>query len=401
MAGPGRRGESRRGTEGQGVLGGSVPGVTRPTGPRAKPAPLRRALRWFARSCILILLISSLITGGWAVARIAEDPLVRPFVERSAAEFAAALEREMAQEATPQVVSARLAALLAEDPRNWIAIEALEEVAAARGIAIAPLVALIRIDAWAEDSGYLSIAGACLSCTVNAASCSLSQALICNAPVALTPVGDVIGLGKAGVAAWTGAEVDRLDLALSAIGLGATVATVATGGTSYTLKAGASLLRLARKMSLLPPRLTTLITDAATRGVDWTRALSWDGVTDPARLLRADVIRPVAEVATDLGRMSDTLGPTRTLHLLRFVDGPDDARRIANAAETLGPRTLGTLEILGKSRFLRAAVRWSDEAAALMAGFVGLILTLGTALTSAVQSLMLRGLRRGLAKASR
>ncbi|WP_225029866.1 hypothetical protein [Xinfangfangia pollutisoli] len=362
---------------------------------------MRRAVRWLARAALLALIVISTVTGGWAVLRIAQDPLLRPLIDRSLAGFAAGLEREMAREATPEAVAARLEARLAETPRNWIAIEALEELAAARGILLPPALTAARNAAWEEDSGILTTAGGCLSCMVDAANCSLSQALICNAPVALTPIGDVIGLGRAGVAAASGDEVDQLDLALSAIGLGATVAVVATGGTSYTLKAGTSILKLARKMSLLPPRLLGLITDAARRGIRWDALARWDSVTDPARLIVPEVVAPVAAVAADLGRMGETLGTTRTLHLLRYVDGPDDARHIANAAETLGPRTLGTLEVLGKSRFMRAALRWSDEAAALIFGLIGLLGALVAMAAALAQGLAARMLRRRLRRLAR
>ena len=358
-------------------------------------------LRRAARAGLVALLAVSVLLTGWSALRIWRDPVLRPLIDRSTAEFMAALDREMAAEATPAAISARLTALLAEDPRNWIAIQAVEEVAASRALALTPQDQAARDAAWQADSGLLTVAGACLSCMVDASSCSLSEALICNAPMALTPVGDVIGLGRAGFASVTGGEVDRLDLALSAIGLGATVAVVATGGTSYTLKAGASLLRLARKMSLLPPRLLSLVTDAARHGIRWDKALQWDRITDPARLIVPDVVAPVAAVAADLGRINGALDTQSTLHLLRFMDGPDDARRIADATTALGPRAVGTLEILGKSRFMRAALRFSDEAAALIAGIVGLMLSLGMALASLVQSLMLRALRRGLRAAAR
>lgn len=362
---------------------------------------LARARRFVARAGLVALLVISVTLSGWAALRIYRDPLLRPLIDRTAQEFAAALEREMAEAATPEAIAARLTELLAETPRNWIAIEAVEEIAADRGLSLSPEVMAARTAAWDEDSGILTIAGACLACMVDAAACSLSEALICNAPVALTPVGDVIGIGKAGVAGVMGTEVDRIDLALSAIGLGATVAVVATGGTSYTLKAGASLLRLARKMSLVPPRLMALVADAARTGIRWDEALRWDSVTDPARLIVPEAVAPVAALASDLGRIDGALGTSRTLHLLRHVDGVEDARHIATASEVLGTRTIGTLEILGKSRFMRAALRLSDTAAGLVAGILGLLMSLGMAGAALVQSAMLRMLRRGLRSAAR
>lgn len=198
----------------------------------------RRAGRWLARAGLTFLLVLSLALTGWSAWRISHDPLLRPLIDRTADEFAAALEREMADAAIPEAVVARLSVLLAEDPRNWIAIQAVEEIVADRGLHLPAAVTEARATAWEEDSGFLAKAGACLACTVNAANCSLSEALICNAPVALTPVGDLIGIGKAAVAAAGGDDIDEFDLALSLIGLGATVAVVATGGTSYHVEGG-------------------------------------------------------------------------------------------------------------------------------------------------------------------
>lgn len=360
-----------------------------------------KALPWLARVGLLALLAMSLVSALWAGREIARNPLLRPVIERSAQEFAAALDRELARTATPEVFSARLTELLAEAPRNWIAIDAVMLVADERGLPLPGETKAARDAAWEEDTSLLTMAGACLTCMVDATQCSLSEALACNAPVTLTPIGDVIGIGKAGVASLMGYEVDRLDLALSAIGLGATVAVVATGGTSYTLKVGASLLKLSRKMTLIPPRLMGMIADAARTGIRWDEALRWDRLSDPARLIVPEVVAPLAAVASDLGRIDGVLGTSRTLHLLQHIDGPNDARRLAMASEAMGPRALGTIEILGKARFMRAAIRLSDVALNLMAGLIGMAVVLGTALGSALQWLLTRQLRRALKSRSR
>jgi hypothetical protein len=362
---------------------------------------MARAGRWLARAGLAALVVLSLVLAGWSVRRIAENPLLRPVVNRTAAEVSAALEQALAEEASATVVAARLAALLAETPRNWIAITAVEEIAANRGLSLPPEVTAARTAAWEEESGWLATLGRCASCTWDAATCALSEALICNAPVTLTPVGDLMGVARAGVASATGTEIDRLDLTLSVIGLGATAVVLATGGTSYTLKAGASLLRLARRMSLISPRLLGLVTDAARGGIRWDAVLRMDSLTDPARLIDAQAVAPLAAVLSDLGRIDGSLGATRTLHILRHIDGPEDARRLAVASEAVGPRLVGALEVLGKSRVVRLAVRLSDEAAALIAGLVGLMLSLALAVGGLVQAWVLRSLRRGLRSAAR
>lgn len=362
---------------------------------------VRSIARWLARAAIIALFGLSLTLTLVSMRAILRDPLIKPMVERTAAEFEAALARETARTATPSAVAARLSTLLDETPRNWIVIEAVENLAADRGIALSQTLTDHRATLWDEDSHWLVAIGNCATCSWDAATCTLPQALVCNAPVTLSPIGDVIGLSKAGFAAVTGSEIDKLDFALSAIGLGATVAAVATGGTSLTLKAGASLLKLAHKMSLLPPRLLALILDVARTGVRWDEVLRWDSVTDPARLLNPEIVRPLAEISSDLGRVSAKLGPTETLHLLRFVDTPEDARHLAKASETGGAKVTGRLEILGKSRFMRAALRWSDTAIALICGLVGLLLSLAMALAGMIQTVLSRALRKTLRATAR
>lgn len=361
---------------------------------------MRAAARALARAVLLAALLLSLAASLWSGWRITQYPLLRPLVDRTAAGFAAEVERQTALAATPEVLAARLSALLDQAPRNWIALQAVEEVAAAQGVALPPDLAARRAAAWEADTGFLAQTGGCLACAWDAGACSLSQALICNAPVTLSPLGDLLGIGRAGVAAATGDEVDRLDFTLSAVGLGATLAAVATGGTSLTLKAGASVLKLARRMALLPPRLMALILDTARTGIRWDQALRLDTLTDPARLIDPVAVRPLAETASDLGRIAGRLDAATALHLLRHVDGPDDARRLALAAETMGPKVVGRLEVLGKSRFLRASLRWSDEAWALIAGLTGLAASLASALAGAVSAVarrrVLRNARRHL-----
>lgn len=362
---------------------------------------MARIRRYIARTVLLAMLVVSLGSLVWSALRIANDPLLRPVIERGADEFAAALEREMAEAATTEAITSRIRLLLAETPRNWIAIQALEDLAAERALPLPPDLIAERAVAWDEDSGWLAMTGGCLTCTFDASTCSLSMAMVCNVPVAMTPVGDLVGLGKAAADYIAGREIDQLDLALSIVGIGATLATVATGGTSYTLKAGASLLRLARKMSLLPPRLLALVTDVARTGIRWDELAAFDTLADPARLIVADRVAPLASVASDLGRISAKLDSSRTLHLLRHIDGPDDARRIATATERLGSRVVGALELLGKSRFMRLSLRMADEAWALAAGIAGSLLSLGAAVTSLLQSLLFRRMRRVLWRAAR
>ncbi len=339
---------------------------------------MRRAGRIAARATLALLTVASLGLMLWSGWRIASDPLLSPLVERTGDDLAAALDRALARGATAEAVAARLRALLEEDPRNWTAIEGVEAVAQDRGLALPPDLGPALAAARDEDSGLVAGALSCAACAVDAATCSLTQAVSCNLPIALTPAGDVIGVTKGGIAWVFGEDVDEIEVALSALGLGATLAAPATGGTSLALKAGTATIKLARRMALLSPRLLALVTDTLRTG---SRA-------DPA---------PLVAVAGDLGRLQSGQGLAPALHLLRHIDGPDDARRLADAATALGPRTVGAVEVLGKSRLLRAGLRLSDEAVALALGLAGFLAAIGSAAGAFLKGWLLRRLARAAA----
>ena len=356
-----------------------------------------RIMRKMAQAGVILLLGLSLFSLVTAGLQIANDPLASRLIERSAAEFAAKIESELARFATPDELHKQISEELTQEPRNWIVITSLEELASARSIPLSPELSAARQEAYDDDYSYLNQIKTCASCMVDTESCTLSQALICNAPISFTPIGDVIGLGKAGVAGVTGGEIDQIDLALSAIGLTATAAVVVTGGTSYSVKIGASILKTARKMSLLPPKLIGLITDTARKAVD-PALLSF---SDPIKAVNVDALAPLSKIAGDLTRVSGKLSNAETLHLLRYIDGPQEARAIANATEAIGSKVVGTVKVLGKSRFMRAALRYSDEFIAVVGGLIGLFTSFILLLTGIFKSFALSRLRAYLRRRAR
>ncbi len=196
--------------------------------------------------------------------------------------------------------------------------------------------------------------------------------------MALTPVGDIAGIATEGTHYLTGEPVDHINLGLSVIGLGATALTLATVGASTPVKLGAAAAKLAHRMGLLTPRLIRLAGDALKDGIDWAHLSSVRSAEDAARIIRPTTLAPLIEVARDTGRIEAALGPSETLHLIRYIDDVPDARRLAAASEALGEKTVGRIEVLGKARFLRLTLRFSHHALALLAGVFGLIASLGT-----------------------
>lgn len=337
----------------------------------------------------------SLILTLVAATQIATSDELAPLRERTAAEIVAATDAMMARSATPQRMAELIAARLAEDPRNWATLTALRDAAEEQGVALPPELSIAFDRAKAEDSSLANMAGNCAACAWDIAACSLSTAMVCKLPILVTPVEDVRGVAKAGWDYVAGEDVDEVDLGLSIVGLGATALILFTGGTSETLKLGASAAKLARGMKILSPGLERMALTAVRTGVDWKALTRIDGsVESLTRAVRLDAFRPLADVTSDIGRMGAAIGPTSALHLLRYVDDAPQARQMARAAEALGPRTVARAEVLGPARLMRSTMRLTGTAWELVTGLLGLLGSMTLLAMGAIKGAAFRILRR-------
>lgn len=349
-----------------------------------------------AQTLLTLAVLASAVVTLRAGLTIWNDPGLRPLREATAAEISASIDRQLALEATPDRLAARIEARLTEEPRNWLALDALTGLAEDRAIALPPDLAERLEAARQMDFSALALAGDCAACFVDIAQCSLTTALLCKAPILLTPIEDLRGLAQAGVDYTTGAEVDQIDLGLSVLGLSASGLALASGGGTLPVKAGAAMAKLARGMNLLSPRLIEMAGRTIRQGIDWAALPGVRSGDDLAAAVRADVAAPLMDTLADLGRISETLGPSATLHLLPLVDDATDAARLARATTALGPRSLAAVEMLGKSRLLRATLRMTDLAASLLVGMAALGASVASLISSAIAGRALRHAQRRL-----
>lgn len=355
-------------------------------------------LRRWMRHAMTLVIAGSLALTLLSAGRIAMDPTLTPLREATASEITAAIDTELAR-LSPATIPDRIAEQLAAPRRDWVVLQSLRDLAADLGQPLPPATQAAYDAAWAEDSGFWANAANCAACTLDPAACTLSNFLMCQAPIMLTPIGDLATIIDGGIDYMAGEEVDRLGIALSIVGLGATATVAVTGGTSAAAKLGASGLKTARAMNRLSPRLTTLVTRAATDGVDWIALRRARTLDDVALSLRADAFAPLVSIAADLDRIRVATDTTTALHLLSRVDDAADARRLANATEALGPRIVAKAEVLGKAHLLRATVRVTGIGYALIGGMVTLILSTGMLVASLLQARLFAALRRRALKA--
>lgn len=354
-------------------------------------------MRALARFVLTLALVVSLVMTLRTGAVIAAGPELAVFRDAVASEIVAATETALAEEATPEKLASRIAARLGEDPRDWVVIDALTGLAGERGIDLPPELVDRLQSLRDQDSGFLATAQACAACVMDTASCTVNLVLMCRAPIDLTLVGDLAGLARGGAAYVSGGDVDEVDLALSVVGLGATVLVLVSGGSSLAVKAGAGLAKIGRGMGRISDGLANVTRAALREGVDWAKLPSLRSVDEIGAVLRTDSLAPLVDITSNLTRLQSSVGTARALHLMPLVGDANSARRLANAAEALdGPRLVARAEMLGPARLLRATVRLTDMALGFAASLMAFLTLLAMSIVGAIKSAALRRLRRSV-----
>lgn len=326
----------------------------------------RRGTRALAR----LLRLSSVATLGVTLWLLATTPVGQYYTENSAAQLGLALQRAMRDVDQPWI-DATLTGALEETPRDWVLIESTLELAQSEELQPGPEVAEAVRNAREEDKDLAGLAVNCLACAAGDASCRLDDGLACALGVELTPVGDARVLLTEGRAYAEGGEVDRVSVALAGVGLGATLAIVATGGAAATVKGGVAVLRIARRAGRLSAPLQARLARIGGDLIDWNRLpTSPAEMLDPAAYraaINGSALAAGTALVTQLDRLRRAVPAPHALRLLGDVDSAADARRMAGIAEVSGVRTVAMLHRLGKARAFRLTLRLSRAGRTLLA----------------------------------
>jgi len=207
----------------------------------------------------------------------------------------------------------------------------------------------------------------------------------------LTVVGDVRDIGSEGTKLVKGEDYSKFVLGLSVVGLAATTATVATGGSALPARIGVSLLKVAKKAGTLTADFTKYATRLLNEAVNFDKlggtlkkvdlantSATRAAVTDYANGVSLAKLAPLLD---DVSALQKSVGPAESVRLLKYANNGDDLARITKMSGKFGAKTRGIVEITGKTS-LRAfktvanlilwALSWGWAiVAAIGAGFFG------------------------------
>ena len=328
-------------------------------------------MRALARAILGLAAAVTFLASGWT---LSQSPFAAPYVERTEAQVKVAVESALTRTMDMRTVEARLRAALDSGEADEAA--AILALADRRGVAVPPLLRA-EVEAAVEVAEGWS---ACLGCAADPARCpDLTRVAACNIPLELTPIGDAKAVWRAVDAYLGDREIDRVDLGLGVVGLGATAAILVSGGSSASVKAGATVLRVGRKVGALPPRLANEVADLASNALRLDRAGEAMQTRKLALLVEPASAARLSGVASDVGRLTDAMPLGDAFAVLRRAESTEDLARLARVANATGDETRATLAVLGKARLVRLTTRLADTAilaAALLAALAGQLVAL-------------------------
>jgi hypothetical protein len=228
----------------------------------------------------------------------------------------------------------------------------------------APLVA--RVDAAVEEAGSVSrMAGDAWDGFVSGD--AESESALAGALAAdLSGFGDLRDLSREASNFITGAEVDTTTVALAAVGITLTVATVFSLGATLPEKAGVSLVKVVNRMGRLSKALRRQLIRLGREAVD-TQALRAFGESLGAFDIAAvhvaarKIVRPgpaakLKQLGADVATLGENAGYRGTLDVLARADDATAISRLARMSKTFGKATRGALFMLGDAALTLAVI---------------------------------------------
>lgn len=168
-------------------------------------------------------------------------------------------------------------------------------------------------------------------------------------------------LRDAGLEGWKlarGEEADELLFGLSAVGLAATAGTYASAGTALPVRAGVTIVKIAKRTGRLSAQLRRTFTRAVKESVNLPALRRLGTTTDAIEdaglkgVVRTNRMGGLTRMLGDLGTVQAKAGTRAALEGMRVAEGSGDLKRLALLSEAKGGQTLAILKTLKRGAFV-------------------------------------------------
>lgn len=203
-----------------------------------------------------------------------------------------------------------------------------------------------------------------------------------------TVVGDARDLWEQYQLYVTGQQVNDLVVTLAGIGVGLTVATIASSGIAAPAKGGVSTTKVAARLGHLTPSFQKTLLKQTLAVFDYQkffRAAKTEGNLDGMRRAALEAYNPKAihaieQTAEQVNGMRKASSTADAIYLLKFADTPDDLAKLEKLTVKYGADTKGIMQVLGKTairsvKVLRKSTELLMSIIASVLSFIGLSLS--------------------------
>ena len=150
--------------------------------------------------------------------------------------------------------------------------------------------------------------------------------------------------------------VNELVVVLSGVGVGLTVLTIGSAGSTAPAKAGTSMIKVAAKTQKLSRPFQKLLLKQGRKIFDWplfTRRLkqnkSIKHIKQATRqAYHPEAVKPLKEIATSVNNIRKSTSSIDAIQLLKYVDDGNDLRQLEKVSVKYGAKTKGLLKLVGK-----------------------------------------------------
>ena len=182
----------------------------------------------------------------------------------------------------------------------------------------------------------------------------------------LSGYGDVRDLYQQAGNYVSGETVDTTTVALAAVGIGLTVATVVSLGAALPERAGVSLVKIVNRLGRLSRPLRRQVTRLAVEAVDTgalrtlgqsLRSFDLAAVRGAARrIVRPAPAAKLKQLGADVATLGENAGYRGTLDALAKAENAAAISRMARLSKTFGKATRGALFMLGDAALTLASI---------------------------------------------